>query len=117
LVEDDDVVRLIARAMLTALGHQTIEVASGDDAVPILASEARIDLLFTDLLMPGQLSGRQLAREACRLRPGLPIVLTSGWADSDLPEIGEVDSRLTFLLKPYSVADLQRAIANVTQMS
>ena len=114
LVEDDDVVRVTAHAMLTALGHQAIEVANADDAIPILASEAPIDLLFTDLLMPGKLSGRQLAREACRLRPGLPIVLTSGWADSDLPEAGEVDSRLAFLLKPYSLTDLQRAIADVT---
>jgi signal transduction histidine kinase len=108
LVVDDDA--LIARStsdMLEDLGHAVVEADSAAMALAMLESDPRIDLLITDFAMPGT-TGLELALEAQRLRPGLPVVLASGFAD--LAE-GAVPAGVPRLAKPYGQAQLAASIA------
>lgn len=111
IVEDDGDVREIASTVLEAAGYRVIEAASGDEAYSLLLSDAnlRVDLLFTDVVMPGRLDGIDLANAARDLRPGLHVLYATGFAnlvradrDSDLQ--GPV------LRKPYRPGELRRAI-------
>jgi CheY-like chemotaxis protein len=81
LVEDNDEVAALTREMLEHLGWRVTRVASGEDALGALADERRIDLIFSDVMMPGGMGGLDLAREARRRRPETPIVLTSGYGE------------------------------------
>ncbi|MBS0642245.1 MAG: response regulator [Proteobacteria bacterium] len=107
LVDDDPLVVAGAAAMLEELGHEvTHTAASGSEALSILQQHNDFDLLMTDYLMPG-MSGAQLATEARRLSPGLPVLLASGFAELDKP-IGLEWPRLR---KPYNLRDLANALA------
>jgi PAS domain S-box-containing protein len=110
LVEDDPVVRLTVKAMLERLGHHVLDCASGQEALDVLCSPQSVDLLLTDMVMPGGLNGRQLAQKSRTLRPNLPILLASGWADAGLEEGSDGDLNLPFLSKPCSLEELSRAV-------
>jgi PAS domain S-box-containing protein len=111
LVDDEDNVRVVARRILERCGYRVVEAANGHEAVGILetASE-KIDVLLTDLVMPG-LHGRQLIARCERLRPSLPIVCMTGYAgEGDDPH--EYGSNLVALLsKPFTSEVLRRAVA------
>jgi PAS domain S-box-containing protein len=109
-VEDDPVLRLTGAAMLEHLGHRVTACANGLEAADVLGSDEPIDLLCTDLLMPGGIDGWELANRCARLRPGLAVVVASGWADTDLTKPEGRARDAVFLQKPYSLDDLQRAI-------
>ena len=113
LVEDDEVVRITAIAMLESLGHRVQACADADEALALLERDASVQVLFTDLMMPGSIGGLELAEVARERRPWLRVILTSGWADSDLPANLGPGKADTFVLKPYSLADLSRAFAMV----
>ncbi|MDZ7645225.1 MAG: PAS domain-containing protein [Woeseiaceae bacterium] len=106
LVEDDAPVRQIAHRALASLGYRVIEAADGQEALRQLDANPDIDLLFTDLIMPGGLSGRELADEASRRRPGLKIVYTSGYTENAIVHHGRLDPGVILLTKPYRRADL-----------
>ncbi len=112
LVEDDPVVRITARAMLERLGHAVIESSDADQALEVLQSDLAIDLLFTDLLMPGGMNGRDLCLKAQELRPGLPQLQTSGWADATL-EGKTPGKNAHFIGKPFTLNELSEAIGRV----
>jgi PAS domain S-box-containing protein len=105
LVDDDDLVRSGAAAMLEALGHAVFQASSGVAALDYIASGEPCDMLVTDQRMP-RMTGLELVRRARILRPGLPAVLITGFSD---PSAG-ADSLLR-LAKPFRAADLARAIA------
>ena len=113
LVEDDEVVRLTAHAMLVSQGHEVVAVDNPVDALSRLADTGPFDVLFTDVMMPGCLSGFELAALAKARHPGLKVILTSGWADSTLPNQLSADSGDPFLLKPYTLADLDTTFAQL----
>jgi len=115
VVEDDDVVLTIARAMLESLGHRVWISGDADEALSLLNSEQHFDVLFTDLMMPGSMNGLELAATARALRPQLAVILTSGWADSDLPAQPAAGGAHRFVLKPYTLDDLQRVFADVAR--
>ncbi|MES2887976.1 MAG: PAS domain-containing protein [Pseudomonadota bacterium] len=118
LVEDDAVVRITARAMLERLGYQVIEAQDGSQALDVLQTPAPVDLLFTDLLMPGGLNGRELCALAQAVRPGLRQLQTSGWADSILADVnGEAGppDATHFINKPYTLQELARAVQDSLQ--
>lgn len=108
VVEDDCMVRDFAISLLRRLGHEPLPAHNAEKALERLAEDPHIDLLFTDVVMPGSLSGAALAEEARRLRPELPILLTSGYPGNELPESGP---RLPILAKPYRRRDLEAALA------
>ena len=113
LVEDDEVVRITGIAMLESLGHRVQACAGADEALALLERDASVQVLFTDLMMPGSMGGLELAEVARGRRPGLKVILTSGWADTDLPANLSQGNADTFVLKPYSLADLSRAFATI----
>jgi PAS domain S-box-containing protein len=106
VVEDDPFVLSYVVMRLESLGYQVIAAVDGNEALEKLRSGLRVDLLFTDVVMPGNINGWKLAELARKLRPGLPVVLTSGYALETLIEQGSIQAGLVVLTKPYRKADL-----------
>lgn len=101
VVEDDDLVRDHATALLRSMGYTVTSAPKGDDAIAILRAPGTIDLLFTDIVMPGGMNGRQLADEALRIRPELKILFTSGYTQNAIVHQGRLDEGVQLLSKPY----------------
>jgi CheY-like chemotaxis protein len=112
-VEDDERVRQLTIRRLTMIGYQVVEAGDGPTALDILRREQAIDLVFTDLIMPGGLSGREVAIQARQLRPGIKVLLTSGYADELVRGDDLQRERLTVLRKPYQLADLVAALRDI----
>jgi PAS domain S-box-containing protein len=110
LVEDDDRVRAQAEGQLLALGYQVTACANGVEAIERLADRPDIDLLMTDIVMPGGVNGRQLASHARQLRPDLPVLFTSGYSNDAQVRAARLAQRAVFLAKPYRRAALARAL-------
>ncbi|WP_066629207.1 hybrid sensor histidine kinase/response regulator [Brevundimonas vesicularis] len=104
-VDDDPLVLINTTALLEDLGHEVITASSGKQALVHLKSDVPLDLMVTDHVMP-QMSGFELILEAKRLRPGLPALITSGFAELDTVDNDE----LLRLPKPFNQADLERAV-------
>ncbi len=104
LVEDDDMVRAHVENELRALGYRVIVTPNGPAALEVLRQPGQIDLLFTDVMMPGGLSGPQLAAEASRLRPDLKVLFTSGYSEHPVTSADRPDARI--LNKPFRRHDL-----------
>jgi CheY-like chemotaxis protein len=107
-VDDDFLISLSTASLLEDLGHTVIKASSGVDALGVLRDGQDIDLLITDYAMPG-MTGLQLAEEARRLRPGLPILLATGYAE--LPTSAALE--LPRLSKPYQQRQLAEQIAHL----
>ena len=110
LVEDNPDVRKIVARQLGELGYAVIEAENGDAAFKIIERGDSIDLLFTDVVMPGGMTGEDLAQAARDLRPGLKILLTSGFARSAMQAGPRADTYKNLLSKPYRKADLAAAL-------
>ena len=110
LVEDDTMVRNHVQGMLTELGYQTIVASNGPEALAIIDQGAGFDLLFTDIVMPGGMTGKVLADLAIARRPGLKVLFTSGYnsdyTENDIVDHGRVDLGVNLLRKPYRRRDL-----------
>lgn len=106
LVEDDDMVRHFAFAQLRKLGYQVLTASNGTEAMEVLAANEDIDLLFTDIVMPGGFSGKQLADLALAKRPGLAVLYTSGYPENAIVHQGRLDPGVLLLSKPYRRGDL-----------
>ena len=113
IVDDRRDVGEVAEAMLTELGYSTRLALNPADALNFLASGERFDLLFTDLVMPGTLTGVALAREAKCLLPELRVLVATGYADS-VGDVTDVNgARFRVIHKPYRQADLAREVRQV----
>ncbi len=108
VVEDDDLVRASVVGMLRDLGYTCVHASDGAAALEILKSGTKVDLLFTDVIMPGPVKSRDLAAEALRLRPGLPVLYTSGYTENAIVHHGRLDEGVKLLSKPYTQEDLAR---------
>jgi PAS domain S-box-containing protein len=115
LVEDDDLVRRYVKSQLEILGYDVVTSGSAASAIEILRQTRSIDLLFTDIVMPGGLDGRQLANEARKLRPDLPVLFTSGFSENGVFHHGRIDPSIHLISKPYRRADLARKIRIVLE--
>ncbi len=105
VVEDSDDVRALAREYLESLGYGVLTARDGEEGLDILAREERIDLLFSDIVMPGSVNGLILAEKAQSLRPDLPVLLTTGY-NEDLVAQGPATPTMDVLGKPYRKAEL-----------
>ena len=92
---------------LRSLGYQVLVAANAAEAMVIVESDARIDVLFTDVIMPGT-NGHQLAEAAKKLRPELNVLYTSGYTENAIVHHGRLDPGVLLLAKPYRKADLAR---------
>ncbi len=113
VVEDNADVRSQVCKQLETLGYAVIVAASGDEALEQLKSNRHFDLLFTDVVMPGELNGRDLAEHSVRLRPELPVLLTSGYAEQSVFPEGRVPGGMRLLNKPYRRSALAHALREV----
>lgn len=109
LVEDDPRVRRVTLRRLEMLGYQVLQASNGIEAVALMDPEGGIDLLFTDIVMPGGMSGVDVAREGRKRVPGLKVLLTSGYAE----EVLGLDDKEQILRKPYSSVVLARALRDI----
>jgi CheY-like chemotaxis protein len=113
LVEDHPGVHDVAVKQLEEFGCEVIEAHDGHAALALLEQGRDVDLLFTDIAMPGGMTGVELARQAKELRPRLKILLTSGFAENALQGDHEWLGGRNFLGKPYRKQDLARRIREV----
>jgi PAS domain S-box-containing protein len=117
VVEDDPFVRSYAVMRLESLGYKVIAAVDGADALQKLRADVQVDILFTDIVMPGGINGWELADLARGLRPGLPVLLTSGYALETLAKHGRLRAGAVVLTKPYRKADLARRLREVVSVS
>lgn len=110
IVEDHSLVRTQVASQLEVLGYQVLTAPDAREALAILEQTPDIDLLFTDIIMPGDMNGLQLAEIARRHRPGLPVLLTSGNMEEAPAETDDFDPEMQRLQKPYKRRALARAI-------
>ena len=112
VVEDDPRVMRLSEARMTALGYNCVSATTGDEAWEVLQSRDDITLVFTDLVMPGKLSGYDLAQHVAQQKPGVRVLMTSGFSESVL-QGGRIGAEFAILRKPYRQADLAAALQAV----
>ena len=117
VVEDDPFVRSYSISRVASLGYTVIAAVDGNDALQKLRADVAVDILFTDIVMPGGINGWELADLARQLRPGLPVLLTSGYALETLVKRGRLRAGAVVLTKPYRKADLARRLREVVNVS
>lgn len=108
MVEDNAEIREMGATLLEDAGFEVHQAADADEALSLVAEGLPFDLLFTDIVMPGAMDGVALAVEVLRLRPGTPVLLTTGWGDRADDRAG-----LELIGKPYRSPDLTRKIRAV----
>ena len=110
VVEDDELVRQYACLQLKVLGYQVLSAANGLQALELLQSNVPVDLLFTDVVMPGGINGVELARRAGQLRPGLAVLYTSRYTQNAIIHQGRLDPGVLLLSKPYPRLEMARMV-------
>jgi nitrogen-specific signal transduction histidine kinase/CheY-like chemotaxis protein len=110
IVEDDALVRTYVMAQVASLGYATLEAANAAEALKIIDNGADVDLLFTDVIMPGGMNGRQLVDQALKRRPSLKTLFTSGYTENAILHHGRLDEGVLLLAKPYRKPELARMI-------
>jgi PAS domain S-box-containing protein len=106
VVEDDKLVRDYVLTQLHSLGYVTLAAANGAEALAVFEAGHEFDLLFTDVIMPGAMNGRQLATELQQRKPGLRVLFTSGYTENAIIHHGRLDSGVLLLAKPYRKSDM-----------
>jgi PAS domain S-box-containing protein len=104
IVEDDDALRACSVEILSELGYEVVEAKNGAVALDVLG-RSEVDLLFTDVVLPGGMNGRQLADEAIRRRPGLKVLFTTGYTRNAIVH-GQLDAGVQMIGKPFSFREL-----------
>ena len=110
VVEDNVEVRSTAVEILGSLGYRVLEAANGHEALELFAQHLDIALVFSDVMLPGGLLGTSLVNKLRERRPGLKVLLTSGFSDSVIMHRGILDGSIEVLTKPYQVQDLARRV-------
>jgi CheY-like chemotaxis protein len=114
VVEDNEDVRELAETVLASAGYAVVSAPSGEQALSVLDEGAEIDLVFTDVMMPGGMNGLQLADQLRARRPGTPILVTTGYMD-ELPAAR--GQRFDILGKPYRQEDLLARVRGILPAS
>jgi CheY-like chemotaxis protein len=110
VVEDDPLVRNYVIAQVQGLGYTTLSARNANEALAVLDNVPGVDLLFTDIIMPGAMNGRQLADAALAKMPNLKVLYTSGYTENAIVHHGRLDSGVLLLAKPYRKSDLARML-------
>ncbi|MCK1656180.1 PAS domain S-box protein [Bradyrhizobium sp. 151] len=113
VLEDDDEVRAYSVESLRELGYRVIEAHDGPSALRLLERQPRVDLLFTDVVLPGGLTGAQVAAQAKTVRPTLKVLFTTGYARNAIIHHGRLDKGVQLLVKPFSFSDLAAKVRDV----
>lgn len=110
VVEDQRDVGDLAETILKDFGYTVLRAGNGPEAIGVLESDAAIDLLFTDLIMPGGMNGVMVAREARTMRPRLKVLLTTGYAEASIERVDARGTEFDLIGKPYKRIDLATRI-------
>jgi CheY-like chemotaxis protein len=110
IVEDDVLVRKYVIEQVRSLGYRTLAAGNASEALAIIDQGEEINLLFTDVMMPGLINGRQLAIEALNRKPSLKVLYTSGYSENAMVHDGYLDAGVLLLAKPYRKIDLAKMI-------
>jgi nitrogen-specific signal transduction histidine kinase/CheY-like chemotaxis protein len=113
LVEDDDMVREHVHALLLQLGYHVVPACNGKEALELLDQKGPFDLLFTDVVMPGGISGRQLADMVRTRYPDMPVLYTSGYTENAIVHHGRLDTGVVLLQKPFRRHELAEKLRQV----
>ena len=118
VVEDDDDVRAYSVEVLRELGYRVLEAHDGPSALRLLERQVgHVDLLFSDVVLPGGMTGAIVAEEARKLRPGLKVLFTTGYARNAIVHHGRLDPGVELITKPFSYADLAARIRDMLDKS
>jgi CheY-like chemotaxis protein len=115
VVEDDPFVRTFAVATVESLGYDTISATDGRDAIAKLTDNKDVDILFSDIVMPGGLNGLDLAEKARDIQPEIKVLLTSGYSLDTLVARGRMRADTAILQKPYQKSDLAQRLNDLCQ--
>ena len=113
MVEDDADVLASSATLLRELGYSVVTARNGPEALALLKGGEKVDILFTDVVLPQGMNGRMLAREAAALRPALPVLFTTGYARNAIIHNGQLDPDVQFLAKPYTQRELAQKLRGV----
>lgn len=113
VIEDDDDVRAYSVETLRELGYRVLEAHDGPSALRLLERQSRVDLLFSDVVLPGGLTGAQVAAQAREMKPGLKVLFTTGYARNAIIHHGRLDKGVNLITKPFSESDLAAKIRDV----
>jgi CheY-like chemotaxis protein len=120
VVEDDTMVRNFVIAQLQGLGYKTVSAGDSRAALKLIEAGEPLDLLFTDIVIPGGMSGRELADKVAAIRPGVRVLYTSGYTDNAIVHHGRLDDGVMLLTKPYrrnQLAEMIRKALNGEEMA
>ncbi|MBC7477247.1 MAG: response regulator [Pseudorhodobacter sp.] len=117
VAEDDARVRESVIDMLKELGYQVLQAPDAQSALAIIESGVAVDLLFTDVIMPGQLKSTELVRMATERLPGLKVLFTSGYSENSIVHAGRLDPGVELLSKPYTREALARKVRHLLSAS
>lgn len=115
IVEDDPSVRLLVRDVLEELSYVSMEAGDASEAIPILASDVTIDLMISDVGLPG-MNGRQLAEIARQHRPDLPILFVTGYAENAAIRAGFLGTNMSMITKPFALDDLAAKVSEMVKV-
>ncbi|SFR96954.1 ATP-binding protein [Sphingomonas jatrophae] len=115
VVDDETTVRMLIVEILTEAGYRSIEADDGPSALKILGSDARIDLLITDVGLPGGMNGRQVADAARETRPGLKVLFVTGYAENAAVGNGHLEPGMEVITKPFVMSDLAAKIGDLLE--
>lgn len=113
VVEDDDAVRTTVVDLLGSLGYHVLTARDAQAGLAVVESGLKIDVLFTDVVMPGTLTSREMARRAQEILPGLGVLFTSGYTENSIVHGGRLDPGVELLSKPYPREALARRLRHV----
>lgn len=113
VLEDDDDVRTYSAEILRELGYNVVEAHDGPAALRALDQQPRVDLLFTDVVLPGGMTGAQVAAQARATRPSLKVLFTTGYARNAIIHHGRLDKGVQLITKPFSFDDLAAKVRDV----
>lgn len=113
LVEDDSLVREFTRSVLVDLGYSVHDFGNDDDALAAIDAGLPVDLLLTDIVLPGRLNGNQLGQAARSRRPDLKVLYVSGYSENAIIHHGRLDPGVELLSKPFRRVDLAMRLQNL----
>ena len=117
VIEDDDAVRSLSVDILAELGYDVLEAADGPSAVKLIEANPQIDLLFTDVVLPGGMNGAQVAAIATAQRPELKVLFTTGYSRNAIVHQGRLDAGVQLLTKPFTFDELARKVREVLKVA
>ena len=110
VVEDDTIVREFVATALRNLGYEILEAEDGATAIDLLEKTPKIDLLFTDLVLPRGMDGKVVAKKFQQKNSKIKVLYTSGYSKDDIAHQGSLDASELFLSKPYKIETLARKV-------